>query len=124
MDISTESTLTLFDLTPCHFFAACGHWVSDAASRGPVCLQCRRSFGEYLRPVTPPPVAEADPAPPAPLTTAQRFEIAVAALRHRPPHPVPEQEQEVKRNQICWLCEDRRTCKRTPNGWECADCHE
>lgn len=27
-----------------------------------------------------------------------------------------------KRNQICWLCEERRTCTSTAERWECADC--
>lgn len=27
-----------------------------------------------------------------------------------------------KRKQICWLCEERRTCTSTGRRWECADC--
>jgi hypothetical protein len=27
-----------------------------------------------------------------------------------------------KRNQSCWLCEERRTCTSTAGRWECADC--
>ncbi|WP_051048263.1 hypothetical protein [Rhodococcus sp. AW25M09] len=27
-----------------------------------------------------------------------------------------------KRNQICWLCDERRTCTSTGGRWECTDC--
>ncbi|MFY2787430.1 hypothetical protein [Rhodococcus sp. MALMAid1271] len=27
-----------------------------------------------------------------------------------------------KRNQICWLCEERRTCTSTAGRWECSNC--
>lgn len=115
-----EAPLSLFDLTPCHFFKACGNHVTDADTRGPVCAGCRRIFGAHLQPVTPPATETA----PAPLTAAQRFEIQVAARQHRAPDRAPDPLVVVRRNQRCWLCEDRRTCTLTPQGWECANCHE
>jgi len=30
--------------------------------------------------------------------------------------------REPKRNQLCWLCEQRRTCTKQPGGWECEAC--
>ncbi len=27
-----------------------------------------------------------------------------------------------RRNQRCWLCEERHTCTKRPNGWECDNC--
>jgi hypothetical protein len=29
---------------------------------------------------------------------------------------------EAKRNQTCWLCEQRRTCTKQEHGWECDAC--
>lgn len=36
------------------------------------------------------------------------------------------QQQTVTRkpNQKCWMCEERRVCASTPQGWECRDCQE
>jgi len=37
--------------------------------------------------------------------------------------PAPEPtEPETRRNQRCWICEERHTCTRTPQGWECPTC--
>jgi hypothetical protein len=36
--------------------------------------------------------------------------------------PVQLNEPERKRNQVCWMCEERRTCTPTPAGWECDTC--
>jgi hypothetical protein len=57
--------------------------------------------------------AQAAPAAPRPATP----------VVHNAVHP-PVDEPERKANQRCWLCEERRTCVRTPAGWECADCQE
>jgi hypothetical protein len=29
---------------------------------------------------------------------------------------------EAKRNQTCWLCQERRACTKQERGWECAAC--
>lgn len=31
-------------------------------------------------------------------------------------------EPERKRNQRCWLCEERHTCTKCERGWECDNC--
>ncbi|AVJ50273.1 hypothetical protein I5J36_gp57 [Mycobacterium phage Mendokysei] len=33
-----------------------------------------------------------------------------------------EDGPERRRNQTCWLCEERRTCTKRPQGWECDEC--
>jgi hypothetical protein len=33
-------------------------------------------------------------------------------------------EPERKRNQTCWLCDQRRTCVQTARGWECVLCRQ
>jgi len=41
------------------------------------------------------------------------------------PAPAPSPEPERKRNQVCWVCEQRRTCRidpGSPNGWICREC--
>ena len=39
-----------------------------------------------------------------------------------PLRPGPATATERRRNQKCWLCENRRTCTRTSQGWECDEC--
>lgn len=38
------------------------------------------------------------------------------------PAPVSAAGPETRRNQRCWICEERHTCTRTPQGWECPTC--
>jgi hypothetical protein len=60
------------------------------------------------------------PAPGEPETAeqvAERKSDARAAQR-------AIEEPERRRNQRGWLCEERRTCTRTPTGWECDACRE
>ena len=45
----------------------------------------------------------------------------VLATRRRP-KPGPAVELERRQGQICWLCEERRTCTLVPAGWECDTC--
>nr|WP_255495038.1 hypothetical protein [Cryobacterium sp.]QJS06102.1 hypothetical protein [Cryobacterium sp.] len=33
-----------------------------------------------------------------------------------------QQDSTRKRNQSCWLCDERRTCALVDGRWECADC--
>lgn len=42
--------------------------------------------------------------------TEQRIAQALATTPERKP------------NQVCWLCEERRTCTKEPGGWECDSC--
>lgn len=36
--------------------------------------------------------------------------------------PAATAEPETRRNQRCWICDERHTCTRTPQGWECPTC--
>lgn len=40
------------------------------------------------------------------------------------PEGLKPEQPERKPNQRCWMCEERRTCTRQPQGWECDKCME
>ena len=61
--------------------------------------------------------AVAEPGPPAVSAAA----AALAAIR-MPRKLVEATTGERRQNQLCWLCENRRTCTKQANGWECDDC--
>lgn len=73
-------------------------------------------------------------AAPGPALTAEQIaardaEVAAAYAGHAEQvaaaHRVlPGDGGERKRNQRCWMCDDRRTCTRQPQGWECDECRE
>lgn len=54
--------------------------------------------------------------------------IAQRRLEHReinlpaPAAALVDEAEVRKANQLCWLCEERHTCTRQPNGWECDHC--
>ena len=75
--------------------AGCSNIVAED---GEICSQCRRIFGDMIRPVSERERAE-QPRPAA--TGAQVL---------------------TRRNQRCWLCEQRRTCTRVGGQWECRGC--
>jgi hypothetical protein len=50
--------------------------------------------------------------------------LVEAAVGRRLPTPKPPEEPERKANQRCWMCEERRTCTKQANGWECDACRE
>jgi hypothetical protein len=89
------------------------------ATPGDVCQSCRAAFGDMLNVRTDglardPEQVRADLAARDASTREQyRAQAAVAAAQQVSPR---------KRNQICWLCEERRTCTSTAGRWECADC--
>lgn len=90
---------------------------------GGVCDECVEVFGECLAfgdgPGMTEEQIEARDKGTAELYRAMR-EIAANPI----PEPRPEPELERKRNQTCWLCEERRTCTQMPMGWECDTCKE
>jgi hypothetical protein len=89
------------------------------ATPGDVCQSCRAAFGDMLNVRTDglardPEQVRADLAARDASTREQYCaQAAVAAAQQVSPR---------KRNQICWLCEERRTCTSTAGRWECADC--
>jgi len=42
----------------------------------------------------------------------------------RPIAGIGSTEPERKRNQRCWMCEERHTCTKGEHGWECDTCRE
>ncbi|MDV7991603.1 hypothetical protein [Rhodococcus sp. IEGM 1374] len=93
--------------------------VTDPAE---ACASCQRAFGGLLRPTSGPArdrdeiVAE----------LRERDHVVRARYRERtaeyPAVHTAHDEPEHRRNQICWLCEERATCTRQSTGWECSSC--
>ncbi len=78
--------------------AGCSNIVAED---GEICSQCRRIFGDMIRPVS------------------ERERTGTT----EPPRPAATAAQVLtRRNQRCWLCEQRRTCTRFGGQWECRDC--
>ena len=78
--------------------AGCSNIVAED---GEICSQCRHIFGDMIRPVS----------------ERERAETTEPA---RPAATGPQVL--TRRNQRCWLCEQRRTCTRVGGQWECRDC--
>jgi hypothetical protein len=97
---------------------------NPAPAWGQPCASCLDDFGDYLQP--------ADGTPMDREAIQARDQAIREQLRaQRTPHldttapsVQPVDEPELKRNQTCWLCEERRTCTRTrtAHAWECATC--
>lgn len=119
----------LFEAAPCHFEPICGGWV--LTEQGPVCGVCRAELGDYLQPLPAAPAAvteagtaQTEPQPPAESTPATGSAVTLARLRRllpdSPPPPPPSTAE--RRNQRCWMCEERRTCIQVGGKWECREC--
>jgi hypothetical protein len=84
---------------------------------GAPCDECRGAFGSALRPATQPtrrPMTDAELD-----ARDQAMRDAYATRRRKLHHPV---EQERRANQLCWMCDQRRTCTLVLGRWECTDC--
>jgi len=88
------------------------------AEPGNVCPGCREAFGDYLAPVERDVEVGAEDVAARYAARDEAVRAAYAARRT----PAPAAELEMRRNQRCWLCEEHRTCTRTPTGWECPTC--
>ncbi|OZC63588.1 hypothetical protein CH306_26385 [Rhodococcus sp. 15-725-2-2b] len=87
---------------------------------GDVCQSCRVAFGDMLNvrtegPAREPAQVRADLAA-RDASTREQYRAQAATVA------AAQQVSSRKRNQICWLCEERRTCTSTGGRWECADC--
>lgn len=90
------------------------------ATPGDVCQSCRAAFGDMLSVRTgglavDPEQVRADLAV-RDASTREQYRAQAATVA------AAQQVSTRKRNQICWLCEERRTCTSTAGRWECADC--
>lgn len=85
---------------------------------GRVCPGCVADFGPYLEPADRPQLTQEQ---------IHDRDDAVRAANSRMLNPAPAsgpepEAPERKRNQLCWLCEQRRTCTPAEQGWECDEC--
>lgn len=105
---------------------------APTTEQGMPCEDCAASFGCYLRQTEGPAMtAEAQARRDSETHTAYAALLAgedparaaaVGAQRIAPAKP--EGEPERKANQRCWMCEQRRTCTKQADGWECDVCRE
>ena len=92
------------------------------ASPGDVCTSCRRAFGDMLHVLDGPALVEPDQVA---AELRERDDSVRAQYRARATAPAaPRSDSDPKRNQVCWLCEERRTCTSEEAGWECAHCRD
>jgi hypothetical protein len=136
-----NATLSLFAECP---LPVCGNLVSDP---GELCGECERATAGYIRRVPTPPEPDITPGPPPPdllvtenaesvpeaaevpeevrLLLAKHEAGATAAARHA----AQDRGEEYKPGQVCWVCEERRLCRKDPEflgtrdeRWICREC--
>lgn len=94
-------------------------------TQGHPCGRCRRDLGTFLRhnPGGEPMTADAQSALDRDVALAYRAQeqMRTAAAEQRVAIQAGHAE---KRGQICWLCEERRTCVLINQRWECRTCRE
>lgn len=90
------------------------------ADPGYVCQACRAAFGDYLAPVERAPEVTAEDV--AARYAARDDAVRAVYAARSALAPAQAAEPETRRNQRCWICEEHRTCTRTPQGWECPTC--
>lgn len=85
-------------------------------TQGHPCTDCRTQFGELLRPST----------DTAPMTAeAQAHRDDAARLAYRAQRVIAVEAGDLERpNQRCWMCTERRTCRRIRGQWECRACQQ
>lgn len=99
--------------------AGCQNAVADP--RVP-CRRCRAAFGGMLREVV---VDEPEQGPEEVVAVLAERDAAVTAAYAARRGVAPEVEWWL--NQRCWLCEERRKCRRDPMHparWVCRECDE
>ncbi|MEV0773570.1 hypothetical protein [Nocardia salmonicida] len=112
-------TGALFARNRCRFHEVCAGWVLDD---GQVCRTCLAEFGDYLQRLP-------DPGPAVDDAPAQATDRPADTHGDRAaPSPAEQAEDTTqepeRRNQRCWLCEDRRTCVEVAGRWECRRCRQ
>jgi len=136
-----NDTLSLFAKCP---LPGCPNLVDDP--RWP-CGECEAALAGYIRPSSQPVSVEEATAM---LADRDRAVAAIYAERHAmtplpgpaegaaeappdlqawPPAAAPDPGPESKRNQLCWVCEQRRTCRPDPGRlpgtwWICRRCEQ
>lgn len=121
--MSTTRTESTDSLWQGELFTACAlpGCLAPVAMPGDVCTTCRTAFGEMLR------TNDRHVGDPAQIVAELEARDAgvLAQYRARAANTAaPEQDSTPKRGQVCWLCEERRTCTPEKTGWECARCRD
>ena len=93
--------------------------VVPVSEPGEVCSSCRSAFGDMLRIHVGVPNIDAEQVA---AELRARDESVLAQYRTRTHAPNADAGDVEIRNQICWLCEERRTCTRERDGFECRSC--
>lgn len=90
---------------------------------GQVCEDCQDAFAGYMvhNPDGRVSTAEEIAAGDAALANAYANQTIVE-MAATPTGTGDRREPERRRNQICWMCTQRRTCTKEEMGWECKDC--
>ncbi len=111
-DAGTTEATALFAICP---VPGCANPVADP--RDP-CLECREAFGGVLQVSDTPQIAVEEFTARAAEAEA-RVSVVLAERK-------ASEEAAWKRNQICWCCEERRTCRVELVGleerWVCREC--
>lgn len=103
---------------------------NPVSSWGEACPDCVSAFAGFLRPAgdDQPALTEQDlvdrDGDVAQARDCQRAIAAGAALGTTAAVNEARDQPDRRRNQTCWLCEQRRTCCRMPQGWECDACRQ
>lgn len=101
---------------------------APTTEQGMPCDDCAASFGGYLRQTEGPAMtAEAQARRDSETHTAYAALLTgkdPAADAQLDAPAKPERDPERKANQRCWMCEQRRTCTKQADGWECDVCRE
>jgi len=106
--------LDLLSVIPRCVLPGCSNQVDVVGMPCAECLDLTTALGPLLRRVDGPAMTEE--------AIAERD--AEVAEAYRQQQLVVADDREWKANQRCWLCEERRRCARTPQGWECSTCQE
>ncbi|MBY6413322.1 hypothetical protein HQ346_16630 [Rhodococcus sp. BP-252] len=90
---------------------------------GQACTSCQSAFGSMLR-ATEGTLRSRDEIA---TELRERDLVVLDQYRRRTTNTVEvegDSEPERRRGQMCWLCEQRRTCTALETGWECDTCRE
>jgi hypothetical protein len=135
------TTAVLVDVA---LFATCSLPGCDTLVTDPTqpCQGCQAAFGDLLRRVESDQTSEQITAELAARDAAvahmyrRRRELLAAAhtgdpdaarlarMQTRLIAQIPAAGGDRKPNQTCWLCEERHTCTKTDQGWECDTCRD
>ncbi|MEO9330186.1 hypothetical protein [Gordonia aurantiaca] len=103
--------------------------INLVATQGHPCSECRTIFGDMLhhRPGGTPLTAHQQHERDADTLAAYKARLLVdpdPERRRYARNQASEAGEIPKPNQMCWLCEERRTCTKIAGRWECRTCQQ